>query len=410
MKLGLEVLLQNKSLQSSLAGRRVAYLGHPSSTDSKLRHGFDLIKTQTTLNLSAGFGPQHGMLGDKQDNMIESDDYRDPVWGLPIFSLYGSVRRPTDSMMDSFDVLLVDMQDVGCRIYTYHTTLLYMMEACAKHNKSLWVLDRPNPVGRPVEGFLLDPSLESFVGASRVPMRHGLTLGELALFLKEDKKLSLDLKVVAMENYNPIEGPGFGWPMSTREDGTWPEIPWVNPSPNIPTLCTARCFPGTVLLEGTLLNEGRGTTRPLQIFGAPQLPSRKIIAGLEKSAPRLLESCLIRSCHFEPTFHKFKGRLCEGLQIHIDTRDYKHQNFQPFRLMLMIFKLIRKESPELMNWRQPPYEYENERLPIDLLAGDVKARQWVDDAHSTLDDLDKMLVPHESEGQELLHKHALYPC
>jgi uncharacterized protein YbbC (DUF1343 family) len=408
-KLGLEVLLEDKNLQEELKGKRIAYLGHPASIDRKARHGFDLIRQNTSLHLTAGFGPQHGMLGDKQDNMIESDDYRDPVHGIPVYSLYGKVRRPTDTMMQSFDVLLVDMQDVGCRIYTYHTTLLYMLEACAAHKKELWVLDRPNPAGRPVEGFFLDDSLYSFVGASRVPMRHGLTLGELAKFLCESFKLYVRMKLVPMQNYNPLEAPGFGWPMSTKSDGSWMDIPWVNPSPNIPTLCTARVFPGTVLLEGTLLNEGRGTTRPLQMFGAPGLPSRKIISELHKRAPQLLKSCLIRSCHYEPTFHKFKGQLCEGLQIHVDTRDYNHEKFQPFRLMLMIFKLIREERPDLMAWRQPPYEYENERLPIDLLAGDVRVRHWVDDSASTLEDLDKMLLAHENEWKEEMRRYTLYP-
>lgn len=408
-KLGLEVLLEDKKLQEQLKGKRVAYLGHPASTDQKARHGFDLIKSNTSLNITAGFGPQHGMLGDKQDNMIESEDYRDPNYGIPIFSLYGEVRRPSAEMMDTFDVILVDMQDVGCRIYTYHTTLLYVLEECARHGKEAWVLDRPNPVGRPVEGFFLDPSLESFVGASRVPMRHGLTLGELAKFLCESRKIDVRMNVVAMKGYDPTQGPGFGWPMSTGDDGTWPEIPWINPSPNIPTICVARCFPGTVLLEGSLLNEGRGTTRPLQMFGAPNLPSKKIIEGLQKRSPRLLESCLVRSCHFEPTFHKFKGQLCEGLQILIDTRQYDHENFQSFRLILMIFKLIKEESPEMMAWRQPPYEYENERLPIDLLAGDIRARQWVDAKGSTLEDLDKMLLPHESEWKEAMTRYTLYP-
>jgi len=401
MKLGLEKLLNEPELQRQLKGRRVAYLGHPASVDRNGRHGLDLLKELGTLSLSSAFGPQHGMRGEKQDNMIESEHYRDPDTGVIVFSLYSEVRRPTPEMIDSFDVLLVDMQDVGCRVYTYLTTLLYMMEACAKAGKSLWVLDRPNPAGRPFEGFLLDASMESFVGASRVPLRHGLTLGEMAYFLKSHHKLELDMKVVAMDGYEIDAAPGHGWPTG--------ELPWINPSPNMPTLCTARCYGGTVLLEGTLLSEGRGTTRPLQIFGAPGLDSKRIIRELEKRAPRLLESCFVRSCFFEPTFHKFKGQLCEGLQIHVDTdAHYTHSSFQPFRLMMMVFRLLKEYQPELMAWRQPPYEYETVRLPIDLLIGDVRGREWADTKGSRLEDLDALLKPHESEWAELVRPHLLY--
>ncbi|MEO5668024.1 MAG: DUF1343 domain-containing protein [Bdellovibrionota bacterium] len=401
MKLGLEKLLTDSKLMSELAGRRVSYLGHPASVDANGRHGLDLLKESGKLSLTSAFGPQHGMRGEKQDNMIESEHYRDPDTGVIVYSLYSEVRRPTPEMIESFDVLLVDMQDVGCRVYTYLTTLLYMMEACAKAGKALWVLDRPNPAGRPAEGFLLDPSMESFVGASRVPLRHGLTLGEIAKFLKSHHKLNLDMKIVAMDGYKIHEAPGYGWPVG--------EVPWINPSPNMPTVDTARCYGGTVLLEGTLLSEGRGTTRPLQIFGAPGLDSKRIIRELMKRTPRLLETCFVRSCFFEPTFHKFKGQLCEGLQIHVDTdKHYNHDKFQPFRLMMMIFRLIKEYQPELMAWRQPPYEYEKIRLPIDLLIGDVRGREWADTPGSRLEDLDMLLKPHESEWAELVRPHLLY--
>jgi len=401
MKLGLEKLLTDSALLRSLEGRRVAYLGHPASVDARGQHGLDLLKENGRLTLTSAFGPQHGMRGEKQDNMIESEHYRDPDTGVTVYSLYSEVRRPTQEMIDSFDVVLIDMQDVGCRVYTYLTTLLYMMEACAKSKKALWVLDRPNPAGRPFEGFLLDPSMESFVGASRVPLRHGLTLGEMALFLKAHHKLDLEMKIVTMEGYDIHGAPGYGWPTG--------QIPWVNPSPNMPTVDTARCYGGTVLLEGTLLSEGRGNTRPLQVFGAPKLDSKKIIRELSARTPKLLDTCLLRSCFFEPTFHKFKGELCEGLQIHVDTDGaYNHDAFQPFRLMMMIFRLIKEFQPELMNWRQPPYEYETVRLPIDLLIGDVRGREWADTKGSRLEDLDSMLKPQEVEWAEMIRPHLLY--
>jgi uncharacterized protein YbbC (DUF1343 family) len=401
MKLGLEKLLGDPQLSAQLSGHRVAYLGHPASIDSKGRHGLDLLLENGKFLVTSAFGPQHGMRGEKQDNMIESADYHDPDTEIPVFSLYSELRRPSAEMLDSFDVLLVDMQDVGCRVYTYLTTLLYMMEACAKAGKRVWVLDRPNPAGRPSEGFLLDASMESFVGASRVPLRHGLTLGEMALFLKDHHKLDLEIQIVAMEDYDIHSAPGHGWPVG--------QIPWVNPSPNMPTLCTARCYGGTVLLEGTLLSEGRGNTRPLQVFGAPGLNSKKVLGELRRRAPRFFDTCLIRPCFFEPTFHKFKGELCEGFQIHVDTEsDYRHDAFQPFRLMMMIFRLLKEFQPELMGWRQPPYEYETVRLPIDLLIGDTRGREWVDSPGSQLEDLDALLLAHEAEWAELVRPHLLY--
>ncbi len=259
MKFGIDRLLDDPSLRAPLQGRRVALVGHPASVTEDLVHSMDALAACPDIELTAAFGPQHGMRGDVQDNMIETADDQDPVHGIPVFSLYGEVRRPTDAMMDSFDVALIDLQDVGCRIYTYVTTLRYMLEAAADHKKSVWVLDRPNPAGRPIEGLRLRDGWESFVGAGPLPMRHGLTLGELGAWFIHTLNLDVDYRVIDMDGWRPDEGPGYGWPLGERA--------WVNPSPNAPNLWMARAFAGTVMLEGTTLSEGRGTTRPLELFG-----------------------------------------------------------------------------------------------------------------------------------------------
>src|SRR5919198_965803 len=269
MKFGIDRLVADASMRAPLAGRRVALLAHPASVTEDLTHSLDALAASGGIKLSAAFGPQHGLRGDKQDNMIESPDFNDPVHGIPVFSLYGTVRRPTPAMMDSFDVLLVDLQDVGCRIYTFITTLLYVLEEAAKKHKSVWILDRPNPAGRPVEGLRLRAGWESFVGAGPLPMRHGLTLGELAQWFVQTLHLDVEYHVVTMEGWKPARAPGFGWPLGERT--------WVNPSPNAPNLWMARCYAGTVMLEGTTLSEGRGTTHPLEVFGAPDLEPRAVL-------------------------------------------------------------------------------------------------------------------------------------
>ncbi|MFL6649093.1 MAG: exo-beta-N-acetylmuramidase NamZ domain-containing protein, partial [Sulfurifustaceae bacterium] len=251
MKFGIDRLLDDARLRRPLAGKRIALLAHPASVTRDLTHSLDALAALPDIRLTAAFGPQHGLRGDKQDNMVESADFTDPVHGIPVFSLYGDVRRPTAQMMDSFEVLLVDLQDLGCRIYTFITTLRYVLEAAAAHRKSVWVLDRPNPVGRPVEGLRLRPGWESFVGAGPLPMRHGLTLGELARWFVQTLRLDVDCQVIAMEGWQPGAAPGYGWPIGERT--------WVNPSPNASNLSMARCYAGTVMLEGTTLSEGRGT-------------------------------------------------------------------------------------------------------------------------------------------------------
>src|SRR3954451_18297438 len=290
MKFGIDRLLDEPELRRPLAGRRVALLAHPASVTRNLVHSLDALAATGDTQITAAFGPQHGLRGDKQDNMVESADYNDPIHHIPVFSLYGEVRRPTAQMMDTFDVLLVDLQDLGCRIYTFITTLRYVLEAAAQHGKTVWVLDRPNPAGRPVEGLTLRAGWESFVGAGPMPMRHGLTLGELGLWFIKTFRLDVDYRIVEMEGYKPDAAPGFGWPLGERT--------WINPSPNAPNLWMARAYAGTVMLEGTTLSEGRGTTRPLELFGAPDIDARAVMTEMERLEPRWLAGCRLRACWF----------------------------------------------------------------------------------------------------------------
>jgi uncharacterized protein YbbC (DUF1343 family) len=384
MKFGIDRLLEEPELRKPLAGRRVALLAHPASLTRDLCHSLDALALVGGVNLSAAFGPQHGLRGDKQDNMVESPDYNDPVHGIPVFSLYGEVRRPTAQMMDTFDVLLVDLQDLGCRIYTFVTTLRYVLEEAAKHGKEIWVLDRPNPIGRPVEGLTLRPGCESFVGAGAMPMRHGLTLGELARWFVGTLRLDVDCQVIPMEGWNPAAPPGYGWPLGART--------WVNPSPNAPNLWMARCYPGSVMLEGTTLSEGRGTTRPLELLGAPDVDARALMTQMRALAPSWTHGCRLRPCYFEPTFHKHVGKLCGGIQVHVeDGAYYDHEGFKPWRLFTLAFKALRRLQPEYPIWRDFPYEYEKDRLAIDVINGSDLLRRWVDDPAATPGDLDALV-------------------
>lgn len=388
MRLGIDRLLENTELRRPLHGRRLALLGHSASMTSSGLHSLDALMVLDELSLVAAFGPQHGMRGDKQDNMKETQDETDARYGIPVFSLYGDVRYPTPRMLESFDVLLVDLQDIGTRIYTYVTTLDYLMRACAEHGKALWVLDRPNPAGRPIEGSILEPGWESFVGAGPLLMRHGLTFGELARWLASERGLDLELQVIEMGDYRPSAAPGFGWPIM--------ELPWVNPSPNASSLNMARCFPGTVLLEGTTLSEGRGTTTPLELVGAPDVDFARIRKRMQDLAADWTQGALVRPCWFEPTFHKHVGQLCSGLQIHTDQAGYDHERFRPYRLMALVLKALRLEYPDYPLWRDFHYEYETERLAIDLLSGGPFLRAWVDDPEGQPGDLESRLSADEA--------------
>jgi uncharacterized protein YbbC (DUF1343 family) len=382
VKFGIDRLCAEPALRADLRGRRVALLAHPASVTADLTHSLDALAALKDVQLSAAFGPQHGLRGDKQDNMVESPDFNDPRLGIPVFSLYGEVRRPTDAMVDTFDVLLVDLQDLGCRIYTFITTLRYVLEAGARLGKSVWVLDRPNPIGRPVEGLSLRPRWESFVGAGEMPMRHGLTLGEMGHWFIKRFGLAVDYRVIEMTEWQPESAPGFGWPLGERT--------WVNPSPNAPSLSMARCYPGTVMLEGTTLSEGRGTTRPLELFGAPDLDIDAILREMLRLAPQWLAGCRLRPCWFEPTFHKHKGQLCAGLQTHVEDGSYDHAAFQPWRLQALAFKALRNLRPDYDLWRDFAYEYEHDRLAIDLINGSELLRAWVDDRAAQPGDLESL--------------------
>jgi uncharacterized protein YbbC (DUF1343 family) len=397
---GLDRLVADPALRRPLAGRRVALLAHPASVTADLTPAMDALAALPDLNLTAAFGPQHGLRGDKQDNMIESPDFLDSRHGIPVFSLYGEARRPTAAMLDTFDVLLVDLQDLGCRIYTFLTTLRYVLEAAARHGKTVWVLDRPNPTGRPIEGLRLQPGWESFVGAGPLPMRHGLSLGELARWFVAEFRLDVDHRVIPMQGWQPDAAPGFGWPLGERA--------WINPSPNAPNPFMARCYAGTVMIEGSTLSEGRGTTRPLELFGAPDIDARAVIAGMWTLAPDWLAGCCLRDCWFEPTFHKHAGALCGGLQIHVENGFYRHHEFRPWRLVALAFKTIRRLYPDYPLWRDFVYEYERDRLAIDLINGGETLREWVDDPTATPADLDRLAAHDEAAWFEARQAHLLY--
>ncbi len=389
MKFGIDRLLEDRNLRKPLEGKRVALLAHPASVTSDLVHSIDALAALDDLQLSAAFGPQHGLRGDKQDNMIESADYEDTIHRIPIFSLYGEVRRPSSAMMDCFDVLLVDLQDVGCRVYTFLTTLRYVLEAAAEHGKTVWVLDRPNPAGRPAEGLALREGWESFVGAGAMPIRHGLTLAELGTWFVSVLRLEVDYDVIAMDGWKPESAPGYGWPVGER--------PWVNPSPNASNVWMARCYPGTVMLEGTTLSEGRGTTRPLELFGAPDIDARALLGKMESLAPEWMHGCRLRECWFEPTFHKHAGKLCSGIQIHVEAKEYDHENFRPWRLVALALKSLRILKSDYELWRDFAYEYETDRLAIDVINGSDLLRKWVDDPDATPGDLDALAIKDEEE-------------
>ena len=399
MKFGIDKLIEDAALRAGLHGKSIALLAHPASVTSDLTHSLDALASLDGINLTAAFGPQHGMRGDKQDNMMETEDFTDPAHQIPVFSLYGEVRRPTGQMMDTFDTILIDMQDLGCRIYTFITTLRYMLEAAAEHGKSVWVLDRPNPAGRPVEGLTLREGWESFVGAGAMPMRHGLTLGELGHWFIDQLKLDVDYHVIKMEGWEPQAGAGYGWPQDRI---------WINPSPNAPNLAMARAYAGTVMLEGATLSEGRGTTRPLELFGAPDINALDVIAEMKRLAPDWLNGCILGECWFEPTFHKHIGQLCHGVQIHCEGPLYKHEDFKPWRIQALAFKAIRLLYPDYSLWRGKDfkYEYTNDVLAIDVINGSPLLREWVEDPQSSPADLEEMATADEQawlcERQEYL--------
>ena len=400
MKFGIDRLIADLELRKPLAGRRVALVAHPASVTADLVHSLDALAACSDIRVTAAFGPQHGLKGDKQDNMVETVDATDRDLGIPVFSLYGEVRRPSGQMMSAADVFLFDLQDLGCRIYTFVTTLLYLLEAAAAHGKEVWVLDRPNPAGRPVEGTTLLPGWESFVGAGPMPMRHGLTMGEMGAWFIDHFKLDVAYRVIEMDGWKPDSAPGFGWP----EDRLW-----INPSPNAASLNMARAYAGTVMIEGATLSEGRGTTRPLEVlFGAPDIDAGAVHAEMERFAPHWLAGCALREVWFEPTFHKHAKTLCNGLMIHAEGRFYDHAAFRPWRLQALAFKAIRRLYPDFDLWRNFAYEYVFDKLAIDVINGGPALREWVDDAASEAGDLDRLAATDEAAWREQVARFIRY--
>ncbi len=395
---GIDRLLADPALRGPLTGKRVALVAHPASVTADLTHSLDAL-IASGLNVTSAFGPQHGLKGDKQDNMVETEDELDPIYNIPVFSLYGQVRRPAGQMMSTADVFLFDLQDLGCRIYTFVTTLLYLLEAAHGTGKAVWVLDRPNPAGRPIEGTTLIAGQESFVGAGPMPMRHGLTLGEMGRWFVDHFKLDVDYRVIPMEGWQP-GGEGHGWPQSRI---------WINPSPNAANVNMARAYAGTVMLEGANMSEGRGTTRPLEVlFGAPDIDAKAVLGAMERLAPDWMTGCALRECWFTPTFHKHAGQLCHGLMIHAEGPFYDHQAFRPWRLQALAFKAIRQLYTDYAIWRDFPYEYEFDRLAIDVINGGPMLREWVDDHGALPGDLDAAAREDETAWTEVIKPYLIY--
>jgi uncharacterized protein YbbC (DUF1343 family) len=360
--------LFEKKWPHRLNGARVGLLVHPASVNGRLEHTAGLFHKSKKIELKAFFGPQHGIRGETQDNMVEWKGFLDKKTGLPVFSLYGRTRTPDPSMLKNIDVMVVDLQDIGSRYYTFIWTMELCMQACMEMKKSVVILDRPNPInGHSMGGPVLDMSFASFVGQRPVPVRHGMTVGEIGNYLHNESYPPLDFHVIAIQN----------WERKMWFDETG--LPWVMPSPNMPTLDTAIVYPGMCLLEGTNLSEGRGTTRPFEIFGAPFIDPDLLVNRLRGFQ---LSGVIFRPIYFQPTFQKHAGRLCGGAQIHIIDRE----KFRPFKTGVAVMKAIHDLYPNQFAWKQPPYEYEYEKMPIDILAGTDRLRQDIENGMS----LDRM--------------------
>ncbi len=340
--------------------RRLGLLCNQASIDSRLDHSRHIINQCSGGMLRAVFSPQHGLFADRQDNMQESDHCTDPELGIPVFSLYGETREPDAAWLDEIDILIVDLQDVGCRVYTYIWTMLLCMKKCSQTGTAMAVLDRPNPVGgEKLEGNLLQDRFHSFVGLAPIPMRHGMTMGELALCFRDIMGMDMELEIVRMEGWNrKMYFPDTG-------------LPWVWPSPNMPTFDTATVYPGQVILEGTNISEGRGTTRPFEVFGAPFLDMEALKKQLQRWK---LPGFILRPQFFEPTFHKWAGEQCRGFQLHVTEPD----RFDSYLFTLAMLSAINRMHSHDFQWKSPPYEYEFEKLPADLIIGNQQVRQAVE--------------------------------
>jgi len=361
VKSGIDIF--EKSLPKKFYGARAGVLVHPASVNRKLTHTKDILLQSKKIKVSAFFGPQHGIFGNTQDNMIEWEGFIDKVTGLPVYSLYGKTRKPTKKMLKDIEIFIVDLQDVGARYYTFIWTMALCMEACESKIPVI-VLDRVNPIGGALtEGPLLKPEFSSFVGLHPLPVRHGMTIGELALHFKDCFYPKVELTVIPLK----------GWRRNQWFDETG--LHWVMPSPNMPTLDTANVYPGMCLLEGTILSEGRGTTRPFEIFGAPFIEPERLVMKLRDFK---LKGVIFRPLYFTPTFNKFSGQLCGGVQIHVVDRE----KFKPFKTAVAILLAVKELYPEITLWRKPPYEYEFEKLPFDILAGSDRLRKEIEEGRS----------------------------
>ncbi len=390
MQTGFDFFIQNKNLWKALENKKLAYLGNCASVSSHLNHSFKILRQSTNLNFVCLFSPQHGWDSVEQANMIPSSDT--VLQNIPVFSLYkNETRKMTPSQLEKFDVLLIDLQDVGCRVYTFVATVLYALKSCAEHNKEVWILDRPNPVGRTIEGSILQSSFQSIVGVWNIPMSYGLTLGELSQMYVKMEKLNLTLQVIKMKDYKINQG----WP----SDRTW-----IMPSPNMTDIECAQCYSGTVLLEGTNISEGRGTTFPLKVFGFPNMKSEEIIKTMTALQEDWIKGCVLRVCSFKPVFDKFKDRICSAIQIHIKDPTL----FRPYRLVSLFLKSVKKVHPDF-NWLlPPPYEYEHEKWPIDILSGDSFLREWIENPDATPEDLEKKLSTDEKKWTQLSKAYDFY--
>ena len=375
---------------AALAGSKVGLLVHPASINRRLEHASSLFLQSPKFEVKTFFGPQHGIRGETQDNMIEWKGFRDRRSGLPVYSLYSETRKPSTSMLEGIDVLAVDLQDVGARYYTFIWTMELCMQACAETGKSVVVLDRPNPLGGSIiEGPVLSSSFSSFVGLRPLPIRHGMTLAEIALYLKHEYYPSLDLHIIPMT----------GWKRSQWFDATG--LQWILPSPNMPTLDTAIVYPGMCLLEGTVLSEGRGTTRPFEIFGAPFVDPDRLVARLHEFR---LPGVVFRPLYFQPTFQKHADMICGGAQIHVIDR----KRFKSFKTGVAVIKAIRDLHPKQPLWKSPPYEYEAEKMPIDILVGNDLLRTALEKGEG----LDHMATWWSAEcasfGKKVRKKYLIY--
>jgi uncharacterized protein YbbC (DUF1343 family) len=386
---GLETILND--FPSSLKGKRIGILCHASSITKDFKHITNIFSERTDCRLSAIFGPQHGIHGQTQDNMIEWQSQKHPAFNIPLYSLYGEYRKPTPEMLLNIDVFLIDLQDVGARLYTYIWTAKLCMEACTEANIPVWVLDRPNPIGLiPLDGPVLKEEFFTFVGGASIPLCHRMTIGEMAIMIKDKYYPKCDLKVVGMQN----------WHRSSLYSDTG--IPWVLPSPNMPTINTAIVYPGTVLIEALNLSEGRGTTIPFELFGAPFIDAEKLKKNLDS---RKIAGCAFRVHNYIPTFHKFCGELCNGLQIHITNP----KQYSPVGTTLEILDaIIQTSTSHSLTFNKPPYEYEYKLMPFDILSGDSGMRETLINRKPINIERERWATENEEFKKEFRHI-AIYP-